>query len=79
MVCIIIAQNIIDYLNDYNLAVLFGPETDVKILGEQFKDINWSGMGVGFGVRGSRRPDITIQFESKFRLLSDMKYFWRTD
>ena len=60
------------YLNNHKSAVLFGPEVNIKVLGDQFGDIHWSGMGVGFGVRGSRREDITIQFESKIMLLSDM-------
>jgi hypothetical protein len=68
-------QGLAFYLNYFVLAVFFGPETDIKTFGEEFRDINWSGLGVGFGVRGSRREDLTIQFESKFMLPSSRQMF----
>ena len=43
--------------------VLMGPEQDVKLLDNELKGTNWAGTGVGYGVRGSRRQDLTIRRE----------------
>jgi hypothetical protein len=49
----------------YNVRVaLFGPEQPVSILSDRMKGIKWEGTGVGFGVRGSNRTDLTIHLES---------------
>ncbi|KAJ9612643.1 hypothetical protein H2200_004240 [Cladophialophora chaetospira] len=46
----------------YNLrVVLMGPEQDISVLVNQTNGIRWDGTGVGYGVRGSRREDLTIR------------------
>ncbi|KAM7185251.1 hypothetical protein V8F20_011878 [Naviculisporaceae sp. PSN 640] len=54
----------------YNIrAVLMGPEVPISHLIDQIhapdsqgREIPWTGTGVGFGVRGSNREDVTIRF-----------------
>ncbi|KXH31008.1 hypothetical protein CSIM01_13715 [Colletotrichum simmondsii] len=44
----------------YNIkAVLLGPEDGLDFLSEELKGIDWTGTGVGFGVRGNPTPVIT--------------------
>lgn len=38
-----------------------GPEQDISVLVNQTNGIRWDGTGVGYGVRGSRREDLTIR------------------
>ena len=39
-----------------------GPEKGTGILSQQINGTKWDGAGIGFGVRGSNRPDVTILF-----------------
>ena len=40
-----------------------GPEQDISVLANQTNGIRWDGAGIGYGVRGSRREDLTIRLE----------------
>ena len=42
-----------------------GPEQPISKLGDQLRGINWDGMGVGYGVRGSPLENLTIRLEGK--------------
>jgi hypothetical protein len=44
---------------------LAGPELDNKIIEDQLCGREWHGTGVGFGMRGSNRPDLTIRLEGE--------------
>lgn len=46
-----------------NLVVLAGPEKDRAIYAERLRGRRWQGTGVGYGVRGSRLPDLTVRLE----------------
>ena len=39
-----------------------GPEKGTGVLIKQINGTKWDGAGVGFGVRGSNRPDVTVLF-----------------
>ena len=39
-----------------------GPEQNISVLGKQIEGTNWDAAGVGFGVRGSGLPNVTVQF-----------------
>lgn len=41
------------------IAVLLGPEDGLDFLSEELKGVDWTGTGVGFGVRGNPTPVIT--------------------
>ncbi|KXH66376.1 hypothetical protein CSAL01_07259 [Colletotrichum salicis] len=45
----------------YNIkgSVLLGPEDSLDFLSDQLKGVEWTGTGVGFGVRGNPSPVIT--------------------
>ena len=43
-----------------------GPEQSISVLANQTKGVKWDGTGVGYGVRGSRREDLTIRLEGYF-------------
>ena len=56
----------------YNLrVVLVGPEQPVSVLEDQMRGVKWDGTGVGYGVRGSRREDLTIRLEEIIQLYRD--------
>jgi hypothetical protein len=40
-----------------------GPEKDVSVLGEQVRGTAWNGTGIGYGVRGSNRIDLTFRLQ----------------
>lgn len=50
------------------IVVLAGPEQDVGIYADRLKGRKWQGTGVGYGVRGTRLPDLTIRLEGPYRL-----------
>lgn len=43
-----------------------GPEQSLSILSSQLEGVNWDGTGIGYGVRGSRREDLTIRLEGMY-------------
>jgi hypothetical protein len=49
------------------LVVHMGPEVDMSVMEEAMQGQTWHGTGVGYGMRGSQRPDVTIRFEGKSR------------
>lgn len=50
------------------IVVLAGPEQDVGIYADRLKGRKWQGTGVGYGVRGTRLPDLTIRLEGPYPL-----------
>lgn len=54
---------------DVNLVVLMGPEKNVTVLREQVRGTVWDGTGIGYGVRGSNRVDLTTRLQGKQKLL----------
>ncbi|KAH7310618.1 hypothetical protein B0I35DRAFT_481924 [Stachybotrys elegans] len=53
----------------YNLKVVhMGPEIDMSVMEEAMQGQTWHGTGVGYGMRGSQRPDVTIRFEEVLEL-----------
>jgi hypothetical protein len=48
-----------------SVVVLMGPEKNISVLGDQVKGITWDGTGIGYGVRGSRRVDLTLRLQGK--------------
>ncbi|KAK1712254.1 uncharacterized protein BDZ83DRAFT_723678 [Colletotrichum acutatum] len=56
----------------YNIkAVLLGPEDGLDFLSEELQGIDWTGTGVGFGVRGSPTPVITRRLMDAVQLYRD--------
>jgi hypothetical protein len=53
-----------------HLVILFGPEQSLKVLEKESEDITWAATGVGFGIRGAKREDVTARFEGQSVLLS---------
>jgi hypothetical protein len=47
------------------VVVLMGPEEPQSVLERELHQIDWTVMGVGFGVRGSKRDDVTSRFEGE--------------
>lgn len=45
--------------------MLMGPEQPISVLSEQMDGISWDATGVGFGVRGSNRTDLTLRLEGR--------------
>ena len=39
-----------------------GPEQNISVLANQIDGVHWDGTGVGYGIRGSHREDLTIRF-----------------
>jgi hypothetical protein len=42
-----------------------GPEKDVSLLRNETKGEAWTATGIGYGVRGSRREDLTIRLQGE--------------
>lgn len=42
-----------------------GPEEPITVLENELRGISWDGTGVGYGVRGSSMPELTVRFEGK--------------
>jgi hypothetical protein len=42
-----------------------GPEQPLSVLDKQMGDIHWTATGIGYGVRGSNRTDLTLRLEGK--------------
>jgi hypothetical protein len=42
-----------------------GPEESRSVLERELGQINWAVTGVGFGVRGSKRDDVTSRLEGE--------------
>ncbi|EQB51122.1 hypothetical protein CGLO_09367 [Colletotrichum gloeosporioides Cg-14] len=56
----------------YNIkAVLFGPEDSLDFLSSELKGVDWTAVGVGFGIRGSPSPNITRRFMDIIQLYRD--------
>ncbi|KAK1959691.1 hypothetical protein LY78DRAFT_352823 [Colletotrichum sublineola] len=56
----------------YNIkAVLVGPEDSLDNISSELKGVNWTGTGVGFGVRGSPSPVITRRLMDIIQLYRD--------
>ncbi|OHF04619.1 hypothetical protein CORC01_00090 [Colletotrichum orchidophilum] len=56
----------------YNIkAVLLGPEDSLDSLSDELKGVDWTGTGVGFGVRGSPSPVITRRLMDTVQLYRD--------
>ncbi|OCT54579.1 hypothetical protein CLCR_11449 [Cladophialophora carrionii] len=56
----------------YNLRViLMGPEQNISVLANQTTGVRWDGTGIGYGVRGSHREDLTIRFADIIQLFRD--------
>jgi hypothetical protein len=51
-----------------------GPEQDISVLENELKSIRWDGTGVGYGVRGSRRQDLTIRLEGMWMIHDGNEY-----
>ncbi|QDS69671.1 hypothetical protein FKW77_009558 [Venturia effusa] len=48
----------------YNLKTVFmGPEKDISIFAKYLDGTQWHGAGVGYGIRGSRIPEVTVRLE----------------
>lgn len=43
-----------------------GPEQPIDILTEHVQSNHWGVAGIGFGVRGSNRTDLTIRFTGQY-------------
>jgi hypothetical protein len=46
-----------------NSVVLMGPEQNISVLQGQIDGVEWDTTGIGYGVRGSKRQDLTIRLE----------------
>ncbi|KAK1976392.1 hypothetical protein LZ30DRAFT_603592 [Colletotrichum cereale] len=56
----------------YNIkAVLVGPENSLDDISSELKGVDWTGTGVGFGVRGNPSPNITRRFMDIIQLYRD--------
>ncbi|KAK1590251.1 uncharacterized protein LY79DRAFT_633081 [Colletotrichum navitas] len=56
----------------YNIkAVLVGPENSLDDISSELKGVNWTGTGVGFGVRGNPSPVITRRLIDIIQLYRD--------
>ncbi|KAK1994815.1 hypothetical protein LX36DRAFT_683449 [Colletotrichum falcatum] len=56
----------------YNIkAVLVGPENSLDDISSELKGVKWTGVGVGFGVRGSPSPVITRRLMDIIQLYRD--------
>ncbi|EFQ36829.1 uncharacterized protein GLRG_11967, partial [Colletotrichum graminicola M1.001] len=56
----------------YNIkAVLVGPEDTLGDISSELKGVNWTGTGVGFGVRGNPSPVITRRLMDIIQLYRD--------
>jgi hypothetical protein len=65
-VVIFIEQSVYLVSNTHvNLVVLMGPEKDISVLGDQVRGTTWDGTGIGYGVRGSNRVDLTLRLQRK--------------
>ncbi|EMD00687.1 hypothetical protein BAUCODRAFT_135482 [Baudoinia panamericana UAMH 10762] len=48
--------------------VLMGPEVDISVLDGRLNDTAWDITGIGYGVRGSNREDLTLRFKDIVQL-----------
>ncbi|KAF6804837.1 hypothetical protein CSOJ01_09931 [Colletotrichum sojae] len=56
----------------YNIkAILLGPEDSLDFITQELKGVDWTGTGVGFGIRGSPSPNITRQFTDIIQLFRE--------
>ena len=48
-----------------NTVSLMGPEKPLSLLEDRLAGIDWTGVGVGMGVRAAENAELTIRFEGK--------------
>lgn len=56
-----------------------GPEQGISVLENELKGVKWDGTGVGYGVRGSRRQDLTIRLEGMTLIHHEKKCWYKTN
>ncbi|RDI77212.1 hypothetical protein Vi05172_g12772 [Venturia inaequalis] len=56
----------------YNLKTVFmGPDQDISVFSKFLDGTQWQGAGVGFGIRGSRVPELTVRLEDILKVYKE--------
>lgn len=56
----------------YNLkTVLMGPDQNISVFSKFLDGTEWQGAGIGYGIRGTKIPDLTVRLEDILKVFRD--------